>query len=536
MVTAKKISTPEVKTEVVIMDGGLNEAVSSIEMKPGELILCKNYYITEGSSGGYVSIAGYERYDGQTAPSSVAGNSDDDTAREAARDAIGEVPGSGAVLGIHVFEGNVYAFRNKVGGATAGMYIATVAGWQEVDTSASPLEPDGSYQFINYNFLADPDSAIMIWVDGQNKARIYNGTLVTVIDTGMGVLDKPTHVAVAGQRLFLSFEGGSLQYSNVGDPTDWTTGAGEIGIGYEITAIDSSVGGTLIIFCENAIKVLEGVADNTTSNWLLKDYSNVVGAYSNTLQKIFDTLIFVNDLGATTLSGAQEFGDFASNSISGKIKNSLLKYRDLISASIVSRSLNQYRLFFSNGRGLIFSFFNKKLRGVTAIEYPNTVLHTAEGEDFNGNPILLFSSSSGYVYQMDMGTSFDGAEIANKLSTTYYHYKSPRNWKRFHRITFEIASVGPITFSIRPSYDYAATGFVKASTRSFNILGAGGVWGSSEWGAMVWAGSESTNRVFYDLLGIGSNLSISLSCSSKYNSQHTVQNFIADYIILGRQL
>ena len=85
MATAPRITSPEVKTDVVIMDGGLNEAVSSIEMKPGELILCKNYYITEGSSGGYVSLSGYERFDGTPLASTVDGNEDDDAAREATR-------------------------------------------------------------------------------------------------------------------------------------------------------------------------------------------------------------------------------------------------------------------------------------------------------------------------------------------------------------------------------------------------------------------------------------------------------------------
>lgn len=536
MATAPRINTPEVKTDVIIMDGGLNEAVSSIEMKPGELILCKNYYLTEGSSGGYVSLPGYERFDGTPLASTVAGDETDDAAREAARDAITVVPGEGAVLGVHIYKGEVYAFRNKVGGATAGMYVATVAGWQEIDTSTSPLSPSGSYEFVNYNFLATPNEEIMIWVDGTNQARIYNGTLVTVISTGMGVLDKPTHLSIAGTRLFLSFEGGSLQYSNVGDPTDWVVGAGEIGIGYEITALDSSVGGTLIIFCNNCIKVLEGVADQTPGNWLLKDYSNVVGAYENTLQKIFDTLIFVNDFGATTLSGAQDFGDFAANSISEKIKNTLLKYRSLISASIAVRSLNQYRLFFANGKGLVFSFFNKKLRGVTSVQYPIAVLHTADGELSDGTQAYFFTSAGGYVYRMESGTSFDGTAIESRLVTTYYHYKSPRNWKRFHRITFEIASASPLTFFIKPSYDYSLSGFAKGTQRSFDVLGAGGVWGEGEWGEMLWAASESTNRVFYDLLGIGSNLSISLSTSSKYRQSHVVQNQITDYFILGRQL
>ena len=48
---------------------------------------------------------------------------------------IQEVPGEGNVLGVWVFSGNIYAFRNKTGGATAGMYKTTSTGWEEIDLS-----------------------------------------------------------------------------------------------------------------------------------------------------------------------------------------------------------------------------------------------------------------------------------------------------------------------------------------------------------------------------------------------------------------
>jgi len=49
------------------------------------------------------------------------------------RSIIQIVPGEGAVLGVWVFNGDVYAFRNKSGGATAGMHKSTSTGWTEID-------------------------------------------------------------------------------------------------------------------------------------------------------------------------------------------------------------------------------------------------------------------------------------------------------------------------------------------------------------------------------------------------------------------
>jgi hypothetical protein len=137
---------------------------------------------------------------------------------------------------------------------------------------------------------------------------------------------------------------------------------------------------------------------------------------------------------------------------------------------------------------------------------------------------------------MDVGTSFDGSLIDTRLSTAYYHYRSPRNWKSFQQISIEVSSIDDLVFGVRASFDYAAQGTIKAAEDEFFIPGAGSVWGEGLWGTMLWAGSETTNRVMYKFNGIGSNMSISIYTSEKYNRSHTVQNMITDFIIAGRQL
>ena len=59
------------------------------------------------------------------------------TAQEDQRSLIGVVPGEGDINGVWVFDGDVYAFRNKSGGATAGMYKSTSTGWSEVDLGSA---------------------------------------------------------------------------------------------------------------------------------------------------------------------------------------------------------------------------------------------------------------------------------------------------------------------------------------------------------------------------------------------------------------
>ena len=53
------------------------------------------------------------------------------------RSLITEVPGEGSVLGVWVYNGYIYAFRNKTGGATSGMYKSSTIGWSEVDLGSA---------------------------------------------------------------------------------------------------------------------------------------------------------------------------------------------------------------------------------------------------------------------------------------------------------------------------------------------------------------------------------------------------------------
>ena len=65
------------------------------------------------------------------------------TAIEDQRSLINIVPGEGSVLGVWVYNGDIYSFRNKVGGASAGMYKSSSSGWSEVGLGTA-LNFDGT--------------------------------------------------------------------------------------------------------------------------------------------------------------------------------------------------------------------------------------------------------------------------------------------------------------------------------------------------------------------------------------------------------
>jgi hypothetical protein len=515
--------------------GGLNENVSSLELGPGEMVSgSENYYISDGTTGGYRSIRGYERFDGHPSPSSVSASEADHAERDAARALIGQVPGAGDILGLFVFRDKVYVFRNKVDGLTAGMYVESPTGWIEIDTSTNPLNPNGSIESVEYNFLAQPTSKVVLWVDGSNQARMFDGTTITAIkNAGMGVNDTPTHLAVHQERLFLSYNGGSVQYSAVGVPNDWTTGAGEIGLGDDITSLTSNIGGTLLVTCEKSIKVLEG---DSSLTWALKTFSDNMGSRAKTLNKIFDTVIFMSGAVVTTLSAAQEFGSFKSSTISPKVANTLRKYSQSASASVVIKSLNQYVLFFSNNEIFIFSFSGKSLKGVTRANYKMPVIHAFSFVDNNGIESFFFTSNTGFVYQGGVGTSFDGDPISYKLHLPFHHYGSPNNLKKFQRITTEIQSVSDMTISVGTCFNYLSPGTPRGIIDDIDLVTSKDSWGNGIWGEMIYSSPAAVNHSTYNLYGIGYNMGLRFSSESAFGSQHTIQNFITDYEVLGRAM
>ena len=214
MIKQSNLTRGIAKTELdyVPFGFGLDQVTPSNQTVPGSLRTCRNYEIN--INGGYTGIRGYERFDGQSAPSdaiyyrldvtitgsftagdivtdagsaafgtvlainteysasqaflilgrvtgsfvqgnnlkvgaTVEGQADSAQIASAApgvdldaqyrnlaadeqRNDITAVPGSGKVLGVWMFDDEVYAFRNNVGGTAAAMFKSSSSGWVAV--------------------------------------------------------------------------------------------------------------------------------------------------------------------------------------------------------------------------------------------------------------------------------------------------------------------------------------------------------------------------------------------------------------------
>jgi len=473
----------------------------------------------------------------------TGGTSDYHAGIEYARLSVQVVPGEGPILGLHIFENEVYAFRKKVGINEVGFYKEdSTSGWVEIDTSSNPIAyGDSSFKFTDYNFKANSDAYSMYWCDGVNKARAFDGTTVTAIDnSGMGLADIPINIIALNFYLFLIYPEGSLQYSQLGVPNGWdgTLGAGEIGLGDDVRDLEVGVDSTLILFLRQGIRILSGT---TADDFVLTVFSQVSGAFSGTAQRMLGTIFFVEDRGLTTLSAVEQYGSYASSSISQKFKKTLLDKKHTITATVTSRDLNQYRIFFNDKAGIFVSFESGDQKGATFIAYNKVVSMVAQGEDSTKSDYIIFASDDdqGYVFKMDSGTSFDGSPITTRMSTTYYHYGSPRSWKMFKGATFEIFAESGQEFNIKVDFDYNELGSPSTIwyTPVIESVVGGAIYGEGVWGVMKYGvGAAVTNRIPLYIQGKGTNMSYKILTNETYRPQHTIQNIITDYLKGSRRV
>jgi hypothetical protein len=398
------------------------------------------------------------------------------------------------------------------------------------------LAPNGKFDFDNYNFFASADKLRMYFADGQNYVHEFDGTRIVPIRTGLAV-DKPLFVKGHRNHLFIGIES-SLQYSGIGSPYSWTalTGAAELGLGDTITSIKPQRGdattGAFLATTENKTYVLYGTS---STDFKLVLYSDNTGAYKYTTQNIAHAY-YLDSKGITQLMASQSFGDFQAGIMSQAVQPTMDAKRTLATASCTVRSKNQYRLFFSDGTGMIMQVLptdsgNIVAGGLMPFDYSilsglymNSVVSYV---DDTGTERIFGGGSDGYVYEIDKGTSFDGSDIEAHILMTFNYMKSPYIRKRYRRAVVQFRATG--TVDVQIGYDLAYGRVEHAIGNSTNVIG-GGFWDSFTWDNFTWdvAYLQEFN---IDTPGVGENVSIIVKGNSNKDDAFTIHTVIVNYSI-----
>lgn len=472
-----------------------------------------------------------------------------DTDREAARKTILPLPGEGPVLGCAVFDGNVFGVRDDLGGVTSTLYRSSALGWV---AQTDKINGGGNYRWSigQYAYLTGrAKQKTLFWASGVDHPQYLNGDVVTDVIDGSFLPDDPltgfyaNNIVEFKNRLFLGYPDGSLVFSAAEDPLNFdpASGAGEFYMEDDIVDLVVGPGDVLFVFCRTSTYIIRSLADTDSGAGIVAQYkfhketfSKQTGALPRTSQNIMGTVLSMSDKGITSLEASDTFGDFTLGYLSKNIHRTLMKYKDTITTTVVHRVNNQYRMFFESGLGLVFSFNNeKKVKGITKIQYKYPVVCISEGYDSSGNLMIAFGSTNGFVYLMDSGTSFDGEDIVTKIVTSYNSYSSPSLFKRFRKLSLELNADKNFKIYGYLSFDYGDPGVPHSDQEDFISEGEGGIWGVDSWSLFTYGSAVTQNPTLYTS-GYGKNMSISIASKDKHSKPHVVNAAVVEYTVAGQ--
>lgn len=388
--------------------------------------------------------------------------------------------------------------------------------------------PNGSFEFANYNFTGSTDTYRMYGCDGKNPAFEFDGTTLAFIRTGM-TTDTPSHLATHQNYLFLSFRG-SLQNSAIGDPYGWTllAGSSEIGAGDDITALLPQPGdannASMSIYTKHSTKTLYGV---TASSWKLVNDSPTTGGAARTAQYI-GAAFALAERGVQQIKTTNAFGDFQYSTITGQVQPIINRLRGTAIASTVFKERNQYRIFYSNGVALAITMIGSDPIGTMMIYYPKAPVCYCTGAKSDGREYSWFGAADGYVYQDNVGTSFDGDPIEAWIRLPFHHFGSPRYIKTFRRATLDMTSGGFTGFSVGHELNGGDYNVDPAVSEAYQAQG--GYWDLFNWDDFSWD-SAAVMQPTYSLYGSEKNISLIFYSNSAVYTAHSVQGVHYEYSV-----
>lgn len=372
--------------------------------------------------------------------------------------------------------------------------------------------------------------------DGNKMARIRLGTI-----SQLG--GKPDHIIEHKGYLFCSIES-SVYVSGIGNPFSWSAldGAAEISLANRCTGFSITSGGLLAIFQRDKVGILYGT---TTADFELKYQPSRIGAVEYSMQPDVNP-IFTDVQGITTLSAVQEFGDFRATELSKKINRTLRQKINNIATSVKIKDAEQYWLFFSDGTG-IAGYFGGDTPEFGSFSYQSEYTSydilpfVAFSTDYvNGQERVFMGDQEGYVYEMNVGTSLDGAPLEAYARLAPWNMKAPNINKHFLKATLYVEAAQGSEVQVTYELDYGDWSLERGEDTAFSIDSlndidaSGGYWGVSEWGSFTWGGrAVSEINLYVD--SPGRNLGLVVHSLSTEEPVHTIEGCVVEYTMRGRK-
>lgn len=410
----------------------------------------------------------------------------------------------------------------------AGTFAAGIAGGGGVCTLAGAAAQitqfgGGRVESVVKNFTASLATRRLYCCDGVNLEWEFDGSVIVPLTTGMGGI-RATHTFAHKNHLFYAYRS-SLQHSAIGDPYDWEAllGAGELNTGDTITNLRSVAGSessaALMVICRDSAWVLYG---SDASTWDFVQVSEEAGAQDYSAQEIGGILAFDrNDF--RRFKPMQSFGNFSyeseSRNIEPLVKNAVVK------CSVLSKSKSQYRCFFADGMFVTATPYKKGL-GWMASDY-GVVIECCVGAEVDGIYRIFMGSFDGWVYEADVGRSFDGEEVQAGMRMNSQNQRSNVTIKQYRHVEMECLAESAFALAVAAEFSDSDPEAAVVDTTSMNNYvrqyGAGLFFDFQSWDRAYWDVAMA-NRVRYPIRGQGRSVSILVQSLATNELPHTIKS------------
>lgn len=461
----------------------------------------------------------------------------------------------GTAQGYMVISGIVGTFESELGVSSSG---SAMIGAPEAIT----LTAGGHYDFVNHNFYGSAFKPRMYFANGVGVAFEWNGSSLCPIRTGTsapssaddvitietrsgdGVVtragddvylrsesDKPSHIGVFSNHLFLTYDAGALVHSGVGEPLDFRAiaGAGEISFGGTPTGLISSASTSLVIFGQTRVEYLTG---HDSSDFSMLPISDAAGAARWSVQMAGEAPIYLDEAGLRKLSTTSAFGDWRMGSTSQLVEPLFRTKRETgatVVGSIKVKGKDQYRIFFSDRTGVVL-YLGRKDPELMPIRLPITVACACSGEMREGESERLFvGSENGNVYEIDKGTSFDGGPVSAYVRLAWNSEGAPSMEKRFIKANIDTDGTSGMSIGVAYHVDYSASENLAGALMNYSVpAGASSLTPFADYASIDWTQADA-GEIGAFLDGLGRNIALTLVSNHTFEPPHTLTSLTMFY-------
>ena len=530
----------------VPLQGGLNKSTNSLALlrTPGVATKLRNFEVS--IEGGYRRINGFTVFGGGSA---VRPNTAEDIEGLSVY-----ADGVVAVAGNDIFfsqDGTSYLQINKASVSGSGDNFSTFSGRSELSlTSIDQCE------FALFEGTSDYGELVITDKSGNNKpflfkmtgtgtelsSRTYFVSQITIngSTTAKFCTIHDNHLVLAGDPSTPN----TIYYSSTGDIDSFTgSGAGSITLEDKIVGL-KSFRNELFIFCQNSIFKLQNI-NNSSTVAVVPVTKNVGCVDGQTIQEIAGDLIFLAPDGFRTVAGTARIGDVELGTISQAIQpiiNEILNTEDLQFSSVVIRDKSQYRMFYSadtqstaGSKGIIGTLRPNGFEWSETLGIQAPAI--ASGFDSSGVEKFYHGDRDGYIYNHDIGNSFNPAGTATNVEAEYqspdFDYGDLGTLKTLDYAKFSFTPEGDCQPTLRYKFDYDSNTTPQPSDITLDSIPQPALFGTATFNSAKF-GAAQQPLVRQNLTGSGHSNFFRIF-SADTNAPYTINGLYINYRPSGRQ-